>query len=255
MKSKVSDIVARFFARKGITHGFGIIGSANSHLFDSFFNTTPEIELICNHHEQACTMAVQTYWKIKGVPTFALVTAGAGSSNAITGVLSAWADSIPCIVMSGQENSRYITPGHDLRMYGIQGYDSPFAVSKMTKYGARVMDPQQVLYELEKAWHLATTGRPGPCWLDFPMNVQGALVEEDTLPHFQPPSAPATEALLSGPALTAEVKKTLAHLATAERPLLWLGVGIDMAGARDDIQALVEQLGVPALVKIGRAHV
>jgi acetolactate synthase-1/2/3 large subunit len=248
MKSKVSDIVARFFARKGITHGFGIIGSANSHLFDSFFNTTPEIELICNHHEQACTMAVQTYWKIKGVPTFALVTAGAGSSNAITGVLSAWADSIPCIVMSGQENSRYITPGHDLRMYGIQGYDSPFAVSKMTKYGARVMDPQQVLYELEKAWHLATTGRPGPCWLDFPMNVQGALVEEDTLPHFQPPPAPAAEALLSGPALTAEVKKTLAHLATAERPLLWLGVGIDMAGARDDIQALVEQLGVPALV-------
>ena len=90
MKTKVSDLVARFFARKGVSHGFGIIGSANSHLFDSIFNTTPEIELVCNHHEQACTMAVQTYWKIRGVPTFALVTAGAGSSNAITGVLSAW---------------------------------------------------------------------------------------------------------------------------------------------------------------------
>lgn len=248
MKSKVSDIVARFFARQGVTHGFGIIGSANSHLFDSFFNTTPEIGLVCNHHEQACTMAVQTYWKIKGVPTFALVTAGAGSSNAITGVLSAWADSIPCLILSGQENSRYITPDHDLRLYGIQGYDSPFAVSKMTKYGARVMDPQQVLYELEKAWHLATSGRPGPCWLDFPMNVQGAMVDEETLPHYEPPATPAAPAPLTGEALAAEARNALARLAAAERPLLWLGVGITMAGARDEIRGLVEQLGVPALV-------
>ncbi|RXK55691.1 thiamine pyrophosphate-binding protein [Oleiharenicola lentus] len=248
MKSKVSDIVARFFARKGITHGFGIIGSANSHLFDSFFNTTPEIELVCNHHEQACTMAVQTYWKITGTPTFALVTAGAGSSNAITGVLSAWADSIPCLILSGQENARYITPDHALRMYGIQGYDSPFAVSKMTKYGARVMDPRQVLFELEKAWHFATTGRPGPCWLDFPMNVQGAFVEEDDLPRFSPPAPTPEAAPLTGNALVAEVKKALTHLAAAERPLLWLGVGITMAGAREKILPLLEQLGVPALV-------
>ncbi|HRI80976.1 MAG TPA: thiamine pyrophosphate-binding protein [Opitutaceae bacterium] len=248
MKSKVSDIVARFFAGKGITHGFGIIGSANSHLFDSFFNTTPGIELVCNHHEQACTMAVQTYWKVTGTPTFALVTAGAGSSNAITGVLSAWADSIPCIVLSGQENARYITPDHALRLYGIQGYDSPLAVSKMTKYGARVMDPRQVLFELEKAWHFATTGRPGPCWLDFPMNVQGALVEEDDLPHFQPPKPEPAAVPLSGDALAKEVKQALAHLTAAERPLLWLGVGITMAGAREEILRLVEQLGIPALV-------
>jgi acetolactate synthase-1/2/3 large subunit len=248
MKTKVSDLVARFFARKGVTHGFGIIGSANSHLFDSFFNTTPEIELVCNHHEQACTMAVQTYWKIRGVPTFALVTAGAGSSNAITGVLSAWADSIPCLILSGQENARYITPDHDRRMYGIQGYDSPFAVSKMTKYAARVMDPQQVMYELEKAWHLATTGRPGPCWLDFPMNVQGVMVEEDSLPHYQVPPMGASEPPLAGDDLAAEVRRALTHLAAAERPLLWLGVGITMAGARAEIHQLVEQLGIPALV-------
>lgn len=248
MKTKVSDIVARFFAQKGITHGFGIIGSANSHLFDSFFNTTPELELICNHHEQACTMAVQTYWKLTGTPSFALVTAGAGSSNAITGVLSAWADSIPCVILSGQENSRYITPDHALRMYGIQGYDSPFAVSKMTKYAARVMDPNQVLFELEKAWHTATTGRPGPCWLDFPMNVQGAMVEVDELPRFVPPTLAPAEAPASGARLSGEVQKVLERLAAAERPLLWLGVGISMAGARDEMLPLLEQLGVPALV-------
>lgn len=248
MKTKVSDLIARFFTQKGVTHGFGIIGSANAHIFDSFFTTTPEIELVCNHHEQACTMAVQTYWKIKGVPTFALVTAGAGSSNAITGVLSAWADSIPCIVMSGQENARYITPDHDRRLYGIQGYDSPFAVSKMTKYAARVMDPQRVLYELEKAWHLATSGRPGPCWLDFPMNVQGTLVEEETLPHFEVPPPSAVDSPLTGAALSLEVQKALTHVAAAERPLLWLGVGILMAGARKEIRQLVDHLGIPALV-------
>jgi len=246
MKTKVSDLVARFFSQKGVKHAFGIIGSANSHLFDSIFNQS-SIELVCNHHEQACTMAVQTYWKITGRPTFALVTAGAGSSNAITGVLSAWADSIPCLILSGQENRRYISPDHALRMYGIQGYDSPFAVSKITKYSVRVMDPCRILYELEKAWHLATSGRPGPCWVDLPMDLQAAMVEEDELEHFQPEvlSGPVP---LTGTKLAAEIKRALEYLATAERPLLWLGVGIRMAGAETETRELVARLGVPALL-------
>ena len=249
MKTKVSDLIVRFFEQKGVKHAFGIIGSANAHIFDSVFHNS-DIELICNHHEQACTMAVQTYWKITGVPTFALVTAGAGSSNAITGVLSAWADSIPCIVISGQENSRYITPDHDLRMYGIQGYDSPFAVSKMTKYTARIMEPEEVLYELEKAWHFATTGRPGPCWLDFPMSVQSAMVEQETLPHYIPDTdlpflgSPKIE----GEALAKAVGKTLELIRSGKRPLLWLGVGIRMAGAVNQIAHLLDKLSVPALV-------
>jgi acetolactate synthase-1/2/3 large subunit len=249
MKTKVSDLIVRFFEQKGVKHAFGIIGSANAHIFDSVFHNS-SIELVCNHHEQACTMAVQTYWKITGVPTFALVTAGAGSSNAITGVLSAWADSIPCIVISGQENARYITPDHDRRMYGIQGYDSPFAVSKMTKYGARLMEPERVLYELEKAWHFATTGRPGPCWLDIPMGVQAALVEESELTHYAPEArVPALGGeKLAGAALAEAVALTLSHLRAGRRPLLWLGVGIRMAGAADRVVRFVESLGVPVLV-------
>ena len=247
MQRKVSDLIAEFFEKKGVKHAFGIIGSANAHIFDSIFYNS-KIELICPHHEQAATMAVQTYWKVSGQPTFALVTAGAGSSNAITGVLSAWADSIPCLIISGQENARYITPDFDRRMYGIQGYDSPFAVSKMTKYGARVMAPEQTLYELEKAWHTATTGRPGPCWLDFPLSVQTAMVEESTLPHFTPePAAPAV-APGQGEALRREVTATLARLRTAKRPLLWLGVGLRLAGAQDEVKRFVESLGVPALL-------
>jgi acetolactate synthase-1/2/3 large subunit len=248
VKVKVSDLIARFFAEKGVTHGFGIIGSANSHIFDSFFNATPGIQLVCNHHEQACTMAVQTYWKITGVPTFALVTAGAGSSNAITGVLSAWADSIPCIVISGQENSRYITPDFDRRMYGIQGYDSPFAVSKITKYATRVMRPQNVLQELEKAWHIATTGRPGPCWVDFPMDVQGAMVEDSELTHFVVPERPMATGPLTGEPLEQHAQRAIEFLRSAERPLLWLGVGIRMAGAGDRLRELLERLNAPALL-------
>jgi acetolactate synthase-1/2/3 large subunit len=245
MRIKVSDLIARFFEEKGVRHGFGIIGSANSHIFDSIFHGS-SIELVCNHHEQACTMAVQTYWKITGIPSFALVTAGAGSSNAITGVLSAWADSIPCIVISGQENARYITPDHQLRMYGIQGYDSPYAVSKMTKYATRVMDPSMVLFELQKAWHYATTGRPGPCWIDIPMNVQGAMVEEDSLINF----SPEVPQPLQGEEKTLQklVEETLSRLVSAKRPLIWLGVGVRMANAEREASKLVEALGIPVLL-------
>ena len=247
MKTKVSDLIARFFEQKKVRHCFGIIGSANAHIFDSISNSS-EIEIVCNHHEQASTMAVQTYWKVTGQPTFALVTAGAGSTNAITGVLSAWADSIPCLVLSGQENARYITPGHNRRLYGIQGYDSPHAVSKMTKYAARVMEPELIIYELEKAWHLATSGRPGPCWIDIPMSVQGAMVEEEVLAHYTPELESGPKTTLTGEALIAEVKSAMKSLTEAERPLLWLGVGIRMAGAVKEIKKLVDELGIPALV-------
>jgi len=247
MQRKVSDLIAEFFEKKGVKHAFGIIGSANAHIFDSIFYNS-KIELICPHHEQACTMAVQAYWKVSGTPTFALVTAGAGSSNAITGVLSAWADSIPCLILSGQENARFITPDFDRRMYGIQGYDSPFAVSKMTKYAARVMAPEQALFELEKAWHFATTGRPGPCWVDFPQSVQSAMVEESTMPHYMPGPPSPIGAPLTGETLQREVAAALARLRGAKRPLLWLGVGIRMAGAQAEVKAFVEALGVPALV-------
>ena len=247
MRRKVSDIIAEFFEKKGVKHAFGIIGSANAHIFDSVFYNS-HIELICPHHEQAATMAVQTYWKVSGQPTFALVTAGAGSSNAITGVLSAWADSIPCLILSGQENARYISPKFDRRMYGIQGYDSPFAVSKMTKFAARVMEPEETLFILEKAWHLATTGRPGPCWVDFPQNIQSAYVEENSLRRYAPEAHPPRVLPLQGQALQLEVKGALARLRAARRPLLWLGVGIRMANAQNELEPLVDLLGVPALV-------
>ena len=177
---KVSDAIAEFLKSNEIRHVFGIIGSANSHIFDSIYNLG-YTEIVCMHHEQAATMAMQTYYRVTGKISAALVTAGGGSTNAITGVLSAWADSLPGLVISGQENVRFINKFKDMRMWGIQGYDSTEMVSKITKYATRVMDPKDAIYELEKAYYIAGEGRPGPVWLDYPMDVQGSKIDQKAL--------------------------------------------------------------------------
>jgi acetolactate synthase I/II/III large subunit len=244
MRTKVSDVIASFFESKGVKHAFGIIGSANAAIFDSVTHGS-NINLICNHHEQASTMAAQTYWKVSGTPTFALVTAGAGSSNAITGVLSAWADSIPCIIISGQEKAKDARPDNPLRMYGVQGFDSPAAVEKMTKYATRIVDPEDVLFELEKSWHLALADRPGPCWIDIPMDIQSSLVDETALRHYDPKDDGDPCIANDEQAIPAAVGRVL----EGDRPLLWLGIGVRNSGIEPrSAQSFVEALGVPVLL-------
>ncbi len=246
MKIKVSELIATFLAQKGMKHVFGIVGAGNAHIFDSVYNH-PDIELVCVHHEQAGTMAMQTYYRTSGVITAMLLTTGAGSSNGITGVLSAWADSIPGLVISGNENSKYIRPDNHTRMYGVQGYDSTFMVSKITKYAARVMDAKQVLYELEKAHYIANSGRPGPCWIDVPMNIQSAMVEESELATFNPAELVVKD---SGAAarLEKELQQVLADLRAAKRPVIWLGHGIRMAGGESLLPELLRLFPAAYLV-------
>ena len=184
MKVKVSDVIADFFAAHDIRHAFGIVGAANAHIFDSVARRG-FTEIISVHHEQAACMAMQTYYRTCGTMAACIVTAGAGSSNAITGVVSAWMDSIPGIVLSGNENSKFTVDENPLRIWGVQGFDSVGMVKSVTKYAKRVNDPTEALFELEKAHHIALSGRPGPCWLDVPMNVQSSLVEAETLPTFE----------------------------------------------------------------------
>lgn len=240
MSHKVSDLIADFLARKDMRHVFGIIGAGNAHIFDSIgARATPE--MICVHHEQAATMAMQTYYRTSGRVTAAIVTTGGGSTNALTGVVSAWMDSLPGLVISGNENSRFTRADNPLRIWGVQGYDSSGAVEKVTKYAVRVTDPTRVIYELEKAYHIASTGKPGPVWVDIPMDVQAARVDESDLAAFVPPVPEA-------PSLGRQVEQLRALLDTAERPVLWLGNGIRLAGAAGLVQPLVEALGAPTLV-------
>ncbi|WP_230782377.1 thiamine pyrophosphate-binding protein [Sphingomonas sp. Leaf37] len=239
---KISDVIADFFIAKDMRHLFGIIGAGNAHIFDSV-GSRSELEMVCVHHEQAATMAMQTYYRTSDRVTAAVLTTGGGSTNGLTGVVSAWMDSLPGLIVSGNENSKFTREDNPLRIWGVQGYDSSAVVEKVTKHVARVMDPTEVLYELEKAYHIATTGRPGPVWVDIPMDIQAAKIESDTLRTFTPPAAEVATTSLDG-----HISDLWALLAGAERPVLWLGNGIRLAGAADRVTALVEKLGIPTLV-------
>ncbi|MCW8354481.1 thiamine pyrophosphate-binding protein [Marinomonas pontica] len=237
---KVSDAIAQFLKDHEIRHVFGIIGSANSHIFDSIYNLG-YTEIVCVHHEQAATMAMQTYYRETGKISAALVTAGGGSTNAITGVVSAWADSIPGVIISGQENVRFVNKMFDMRMWGIQGYDSADMVKKVTKYSSQIMEADKALLEVEKAFHIAEEGRPGPVWLDFPMDIQGAKLEADKYLHFVPEEKVAVS-------VEQQVLNIVELMKQAQRPVFWFGHGIRLSGAQSKIEKLLLEAPFPSLV-------
>ncbi len=244
---KVSDLIADFLAEKGIRHVFGIIGSGNAHIFDSI-SQKGYTEIICVHHEQAACMAMQTYYRTCGKISAAIVTTGAGSTNAVTGVVSAWMDSIPGLIISGNENSKFTSEQNPLRIWGVQGYDCIEMVRKVSKYVNRILTPENVLAELETAYHHSLTGRPGPCWLDFPMNIQAAPVDPLKLTPFIAPKIATT--LPSANLINSEqgAAKVFSLLKSAKRPVIWLGHGIRLANAVDLIEPLLNQLECPALI-------
>lgn len=242
MKVKVSDLIADFLAERGMRHVFGIVGSGNAHIFDSI-HAKGMTEIVCVHHEQAAAMAMQSYYRISGTVTAALLTTGAGSLNGITGVAGAWMDSIPGLVISSNENSKHTRDDNPLRAWGVQGFDSVAMVKKITKYAARVLDPTRILYELDKAYHLASSGRPGPCWVDVPMNVQSSIVEDTELPRWAPKESETCPAID-----VSTVQGVLAALQSAQRPVVWLGHGIRLAGAVPELEALLETIKVPYLI-------
>lgn len=242
-KIKVSELIAQALEALDIRHVFGIIGAGNVHLFEAIARHGFS-EIICVHHEQAATMAMQTYYRTCGRLAAALLTTGAGSTNGVTGVVSAWADSIPGIIIAGNENSKFTKLDNPLRMWGVQGYDSVDMVRKVTKYASRVTDPTQAVYEIEKAAHIALDRRPGPCWIEVPMDIQSARIERNDSARF---SAPAPTDYRT-PELSQQIEHIVAALLAAERPLLWLGHGIRLAGAERKIAPLLELLSVPALI-------
>lgn len=243
MKIKVSDLVAETLEKLGIRHVFGIIGAGNVHLFEAVTRRGYS-EIICVHHEQAAAMAMQTYYRTSGKLAACLVTTGAGSTNAVTGVVSAWMDSIPGIIIAGNENSKFTKPENALRIWGVQGYDSVDMVKKVTKYATRVTDSTQAAFEVSKAAHIALDQRPGPCWIEIPMNIQSDRLERETVAEFPIPA----RIDYADSQIAAQVQRVNDALKTAQRPLLWLGHGIRLAGAEHKIPQLLDLLGTPALV-------
>ena len=245
MKIKVSDVVARFLAEKGAARVFGIVGAGNAHIFDSLTRLGAS-EIVCVHHEQAACMAMQTYYKTSGIVTASLLTTGGGAANGLTGIVGAWMDSVPGLVIAGNEPARHSRADNPLRIWGTQGFDSVEAVRHVTKYAVRVAEPLRVLYEIEKAYCIATSNRPGPCWVEIPLDTQSLLVEEDDLVKF---SEEERQKLTAPPPLPEQdVRKIVELLRNAKRPVLWLGVGIRLAGAAAKVALLLDRLRVPALV-------
>jgi acetolactate synthase-1/2/3 large subunit len=164
----VSDYIAQWLHEKGIRHVFGIIGAGNAGLFDAIHRLS-RTEIVCVHHEQAAVMACEAYFHASGHLAVALVTTGGGSANAITGVVGAWMDSIPVMIISGNEDLKHCESSW--RGWGVQGFDSVEMVKGVTKWAKRMRVSRQVRY-LGEAYQEAMKGRPGPVWLDIPRDIQ-----------------------------------------------------------------------------------
>lgn len=237
---KLSDYVTRFLVAHGITDLFMVSGGGIMHLMDSV-GRQEGLRYWCNYHEQACAVSAEGYAKLTRRPCACLVTVGPAGINALSGVAGAWVDSVPMLVLTGQVRRDLIADYGKVRQYGPQEGDVVGLARHVTKYAVTVLDPARIRFELEKALHLATSGRPGPVWIDLPLDVQAALVEEDRLEGFEPEPdrlGPDPEAL----------DQVAQALVSARRPLLLAGNGIHWAHAGQAWLRFLERWPVPVVV-------
>ena len=245
MRIKVSDYITQEIVKAGITDAFTIVGGGAMHLNDSFGHC-PGLKCYYNHHEQGSAIAAEAYARVNNKMALLCVTTGPGGTNAITGVVGGWLDSIPMIVISGQV--RYDTTvrstGLPLRGMGDQEFDITKAVCTMTKYSEMVIDPKMIGYCLHKALYIATHGRPGPCWLDIPLNVQGAYVDTDEMPEYDVDEYYSTLPMSIDDAVIDEIVERISN---AERPVFYAGNGIRLSGAYELFLEVIKKLNIPVV--------
>ena len=232
---KVSDVIADYLKEKGIEVVFGIIGSANSHIFDSI-NKLGYTKIINTHHEQAAVLAMGAYYRASGKLSATIVTAGGGSTNAVTGVVSNWADSIPGIIISGQENYNYVSTQESLRMYGTQGLNIIKMVSEVIKLGIPFNNEMNIQDVLERLDHITSAGRPGPVWLDIPMNLQAKMVNKRDWDFIEPVK------------IETDIELIIDEINKSKRPVIVGGNGIRLAGAKKQFNQLLDYTKIPTLL-------
>ena len=247
MKQRLADYVADFLVSHGVKDCFSVVGGGAMHLNDALGHKSG-LHVTYNHHEQACAMAAEAYARLDNKIAAVCVTTGPGGTNALTGVVGGWLDSIPMFIISGQvrydTTARYALQytGTPLRAMGDQEYDIVKSVAPMTKYAVMIEDPKTIRYHLEKAWHLATTGRPGPVWIDIPVNFQGGYIETEELDSY----VPATDDLKLPPAVEGKtIDAVIEMIRNAKRPVFHAGYGIRLSGAYDCFSSLLKKLNIP----------
>lgn len=233
---KLSDYVFRFLKEKGIRHAFMLPGGGAMHLDDSLGKSN--IEYTCFLHEQAAAIAAEAYGQHTNRPGLVLVTSGPGATNAITGVTAGWIDSTPMIVISGQSKRADLVGGKGVRQIGSQEVQIIPMVKPVTKYAVQVLEPEKIRYYLEKAYAEATGGRPGPVWLDIPLDVQAVMLDEDKMAGY-------SEEAEDFPDITSAIDKTMELLKEAKKPLVLAGNGIKLSGAADTLYEILEKLQIP----------
>jgi acetolactate synthase-1/2/3 large subunit len=231
---KVSDIISLFLIKNDITIVFGIIGSANSHIYDSF--SKHNIKIINVHNEQCAVIAAGAYFKSCGKIAIALVTAGGGASNSITGIVSLWADSTPTIILCGQESSSYISDHSNRRMFGTQGFDITFMVSKITKYSKTIIDSTTIQDELEKSFSIALNNRKGPVLLDIPFDIQSHNIILREWNDYIP------ELINNG---ISNIKELISN---SKCPVILAGQGVKLSNSVEIFKVLLQTLQIPVLL-------
>jgi len=251
---RVADYIAQTLVAHGVSHVFMLTGGGAMHLNDAF-GRAEGLSYVSCHHEQACAMAAEAYTRLSGKLAAVNVTTGPGGINALNGVHGAYTDSIGMIVVSGQvkrETLRGNTP-YALRQLGDQEADVVAMVKPITKWAVMIDNPQDIRYLLEKALYLATTGRPGPVWLDVPIDIQAAPIDPEALRGFDPlvegygrPFAiPAEYGALRGEALRQAAREVIEAIRAAERPVILPGTGVRISGAHEAFLKVIDTLGVP----------
>lgn len=238
-----ADYLIKKLVDKGVKHVFMIVGGGAMYLNDAAI-MNKSITYICNHHEQASTMAAECYSRITGNIGVVIPTSGGGMTNTFTGLIGAWWDSIPLMIISGNAKTGYLTYDRpNLRQLWVQDTRIVDMVKPITKYAVCIYNPNELEYHFEKAYHLAKSGRPGPVWLDIPLDVQAGVVDERKMKRFLPP-------VVEKPNLRDVVKKTIEKIKSSKKPAIIVGSGIRLSGSYTLFHKVLNKLKIPVTTSL-----
>lgn len=239
----VSEYIFDYYNKKGVDSVFMVTGGQAMYLNDAVASNG-KFNVICHHHEQACAMSADAYGRIKNKPAIALVTAGPGSVNAMNGVVGGYTDSSPMIVISGQANLSFVQYQEktNIRQFGVQGINIKPLVQNVVKYFITIDDVTKVQYYLEKAYTAATTGRPGPVWIDVPLDIQRTEIPLDKQQPVE-----VQKDTVDAYVLDKTVKSAVEKLKSAKRPVYLVEQGVSLAKARNEFLQLVEKTKIPVI--------
>lgn len=240
---RVADYIAHFISdRLGLKDIFMLSGAGSMHLTDGVA-CNPKLRAICVHHEQSASMALEAYARTNNNFGVGYFSTGPAALNALTGLGGAWQDTVPCLFISGQVKRSTCTHTEGvggLRQFGVQELDIIPVVTSLCKYAVHLTQPEMVRYELEKAVSIAKSGRPGPVWIDIPMDVQSALIDPNNLPTY----TASEEAPIATDVVLDELRDLIMK---AERPVIIAGRGIRLSGAQEVLQTLATEFNIPVV--------